>query len=98
RLPGELDPVDATAVPDAIATPLHVAARAEIGAGERVAVIAAGGGVGIHMVQVARLIGARPVGLESSQDKRRFLESELGIPAVDSTDFEQVELPRDWDG
>ena len=57
-IPEELDPVEATAIPDAIATPYHVAnQRAEITPGDQVAVLGAGGGVGIHMLQVARCFG-----------------------------------------
>lgn len=55
----EMDPVDATVIPDAVATPVHVAAdRAAIEPGDDVMVIGAGGGVGIHLVQVARHHGA----------------------------------------
>jgi D-arabinose 1-dehydrogenase-like Zn-dependent alcohol dehydrogenase len=93
-----LHPVAATAVPDAIATPIHVARRARIRPADRVAVIAAGGGVGIHMVQVARLWGGKVVGLEAADDKLAFLTDELGIESVDSTNFERVELPRAWAG
>jgi D-arabinose 1-dehydrogenase-like Zn-dependent alcohol dehydrogenase len=98
RVPDGLDPVEATAVPDAIATPVHVAGRAGIGPGDRVAVIAAGGGVGIHMVQVARLFGADVAGLEAAAAKLRYLETELGVAAVDSSSFGDVELPASWGG
>ncbi len=95
-LPDGIDPVAASAIPDAIATPVHVAARAAIGAGERVAVIAAAGGVGAHMVQVAALRGARVAGLEATTAKLEFLERELGVDAVDSSDFGAVALPARW--
>jgi D-arabinose 1-dehydrogenase-like Zn-dependent alcohol dehydrogenase len=96
RLPGAIDPVLATAIPDAIATPVHVAHRAAIAPGERVAVIGAGGGVGVHMAQVARLHGARVAGLEADRAKLAALEGELGVEAVDSCDFTDVRLPRGW--
>ena len=57
-VPATIDPVEATAITDAIATPYHVASqRAEVRPGDRVAVLGAGGGVGIHMVQVAQCFG-----------------------------------------
>ena len=59
-----LDAVSATVVPDAVATSVHVAQRARIGAGDRVGVIGAAGGVGIHMVQVAKHHGAEVVGFD----------------------------------
>ena len=57
-VPDGIDPIAATAIPDAIATPVHIGRRAAIGAADRVVVIGAGGGVGIHMVQVAAARGA----------------------------------------
>jgi propanol-preferring alcohol dehydrogenase len=92
-LPGSVDPVLATAIPDAVATPVHVARRAALGPGDRVAVIAAAGGVGAHMVQVARLTGASVCGLEAGDAKLAYVERELGVAAVDSTDFGAVGLP-----
>jgi D-arabinose 1-dehydrogenase-like Zn-dependent alcohol dehydrogenase len=95
-LPEGIDAALATAIPDAIATPLHVARRASLAPGQRVAVIAAGGGVGVHMVQVAALHGCQVVGLEAAPAKLAFLEDELGVAAVDSSDFGAVALPASW--
>jgi D-arabinose 1-dehydrogenase-like Zn-dependent alcohol dehydrogenase len=95
-LPPGIDPVVATVIPDAVATPVHVARRASLEPGERVAVIGAGGGVGIHMVQVASARGAQVVGLEASPRKLAFLRDELGVAAADSSDFASVELPDGW--
>jgi D-arabinose 1-dehydrogenase-like Zn-dependent alcohol dehydrogenase len=96
-LPAALDPMLATAIPDAVATPVHVARRAALGPADRVAVIAAGGGVGAHMVQVARLAGARVAGLEAGAAKLAFLEDDIGADAVDSSHFGAVRLPAGWD-
>jgi propanol-preferring alcohol dehydrogenase len=98
RLPEPLDPVLATAIPDAIATPVHVAHRAAIQPGERVVVIAAGGGVGIHMVQVARLHGADVVGLDRAEDKLAYLRQQFQVETANSTDFAGVQLPAGWTG
>jgi D-arabinose 1-dehydrogenase-like Zn-dependent alcohol dehydrogenase len=94
-LPGELDPVAATAIPDAIATPVHVARRAGIERGDRVAVIAAGGGVGVHMLQVAAVHGAEVAALEATGEKLAFAE-ELGAVPIDSSDFARAALPASW--
>lgn len=98
RLPDGIDPVLATVVPDAVATPVHVVRRAEIGPGDRVAVLGAGGGVGIHMVQVARVHGADVLGLEVDARKLAYLADELGIAAASSADFGSVALPDRWRG
>src|SRR5215472_10308934 len=97
-VPDGIDPVAATTIPDAIATPVHVARRARIEPGTRVAVLAAGGGVGIHMVQVARAYGADVVGLDVVPEKLGYLADELAIPAIDSSDFAATQLPSAWGG
>lgn len=94
-VPEDLDPVAATVVPDAVATPVHVCgARAAVGPADRVAVVGAGGGVGIHMVQVARLRGAQVAGLDVHDEKLAALE-ELGVTPVASHDFGALD-PRIW--
>jgi len=95
---GGLDPVSATVVPDAVATPVHVARRSGIEPGTRVAVVAAGGGLGIHMVQVARVYGGEVVGLDIDPVKLAYLGDELGVEVADSKNFESVALPAHWGG
>jgi 2-desacetyl-2-hydroxyethyl bacteriochlorophyllide A dehydrogenase len=57
-IPEVLDPIEATTIPDAIATPYHVAMeQGAIATGDDVLILGAGGGVGIHMVQVADYFG-----------------------------------------
>jgi propanol-preferring alcohol dehydrogenase len=94
-LPQELDPVSATVVADAVATPVHIArTRAKLGLLDRVAIIGAGGGVGIHLVQVARLHGAAVAGLDVTDEKLAAI-SDLGAEAVRSTDIEVLD-PELW--
>jgi propanol-preferring alcohol dehydrogenase len=92
----EIDPVAATVIPDAVATPLHVCGKIlSLTPSGRVAVIGAGGGVGAHMVQVAALFGAEVVGLDVEDDKLALVE-ELGARPVDSTRFEDLEAGSLW--
>ena len=94
-LPEGLDPVAATVVADAVATPVHIArTRARIGFVDRVAIIGAGGGVGIHLVQVARLHGADVAGLDVTDAKLAAI-SDLGAGPVRSTDIETLDA-RFW--
>ncbi|MBO0826246.1 MAG: alcohol dehydrogenase catalytic domain-containing protein [Streptosporangiales bacterium] len=97
-LPEGLDPVTATVVPDAVATPVHVAGVANIRAGDRVVVVGAAGGVGAHMAQVAALHGATVLGLDVDRRKLDFLADELGVDVADSSDFSSVRLPVAWSG
>lgn len=89
-MPESLDPVAATVVPDALATPVHVAGRAGIGPSDRVVVFGAGGGVGIHMVQIARLRGAQVAGFDVVDSKLAELER-LGAVPVHAGDLEAVD-------
>lgn len=94
-VPDELDPVAATVVPDAVATPVHVCmTRARITPDDRVVVIGAGGGVGIHMVQMARVLGAEVAGLDLHDDKLALIESHGALP-VRSDDLSGVD-PGLW--
>src|SRR4029079_3093142 len=92
-----IDPVAATTVPDAIATPVHVARLTSLRPGSRVAVIGAGGGLGIHMVQVAKAYGADVIGLDVEPEELAHLERERGAVAVDASDVGRVRLPAAWD-
>ncbi len=59
-IPDGVSDVEAAVTSDAIATPYHACRKeARVGPGDNVLVIGAGGGVGIHMVQMARLCGGR---------------------------------------
>jgi D-arabinose 1-dehydrogenase-like Zn-dependent alcohol dehydrogenase len=89
-IPDTIDPLDATVIADAVATPVHVAGRAGIGAGDRVAVIGAGGGVGIHMVQVARHCGATVAGLDLGASKLALVDS-FGASAVSAEDLADLD-------
>lgn len=90
-LPDALDPVSATVIADAVATPVHISrSRARLHPWDRLAIIGAGGGVGIHLVQVARLFGAEVAGLDVSDDKLAAI-SDLGARPVHSADFETLE-------
>ena len=67
---------------DAISTPWHVATeRARIRPNDTVLVIGAAGGLGIHMVQVAKAFGARVIGADVTQERLAAVR-EYGADAV----------------
>jgi propanol-preferring alcohol dehydrogenase len=69
-IPDGVSDVDAAVASDAIATPYHACRKeARVGPGDNVLVIGAGGGVGIHMVQMARLAGGRVLAADIGEDK-----------------------------
>ena len=73
KLPDGLDykkhPAEIGVVTDALATPLKVLRRADIKAGETVAVIGAGGGLGIHQVMMAKWARARVIAVDTKPEK-----------------------------
>ncbi len=80
--PEEISFVDASIISDAVATPLHACRReARIGPGDSVLVIGAGGGVGIHAVQMAKLCGGRVLAADLSNEKLKMVK-ELGADEI----------------
>ena len=72
HLPKEISFVEGSIISDAIATPYHVCrAEAQVGPGDDVLVVGAGGGVGIHAVQMAKLCGGRVAGSRYLRRKAR---------------------------
>ena len=81
-IPDGVSDVDAAVACDAIATPYHAChAEAQISPGDNVLVIGAGGGVGIHMVQMARLCGGRVLAAEIGEEKLE-LARQMGADEV----------------
>jgi propanol-preferring alcohol dehydrogenase len=82
RLPAGLGYLDAAIAADAICTPFHVChAEAEIGPGDDVLIVGAGGGVGVHMVQMARLCGGRVLAIDIGAEKLAMAK-EVGAEAT----------------
>jgi len=73
KLPEDLDyknhPAEVGVITDALATPLKVLRRAEIKPGETVAVIGAGGGLGIHQLMMAKWAHARVIAVDTASSK-----------------------------
>jgi D-arabinose 1-dehydrogenase-like Zn-dependent alcohol dehydrogenase len=69
-IPDGVSYVEAGVAADAIATPYHAChEEARVRPGDQVLIVGAGGGVGIHMVQMARLCGARVIAADIGDDK-----------------------------
>lgn len=84
-VPPEVDLVAASVVACAVGTGLQaLSTRAALRPGETVLVTGAGGGLGLHGVQVAAALGARPVALTGDADKAASLR-ELGADEVITT-------------
>ena len=82
-------PAEVAVICDAIVTPYKVVRRARIAPLETVAVFGAGGGVGIHMVMLARWAHAKVIAIDVSAEKLRKCK-ELGAEAVVDASRENV--------
>lgn len=92
-IPDGVSYVDATTVPNAIATPLRaIKGRAGVQAGDVVVIVGACGGVGIHGVQIAKYCGAQVIAVDI--DDTRLEEAKtLGADLVvngEKEDFSQA--------
>src|SRR5207248_4628794 len=84
RIPEGVSYLEAAIAADAIATPLHACREeARIGPGDRVLIVGAGGGVGIHAVQVAKLCGGWVLGADVADDKLEMVKAVGGDAVID---------------
>ena len=84
-IPDGVSYVDAAVASDAIATPYHACHKeARLGPGDSVLIVGAGGGVGIHMVQMARLCGARVLAADIGDDKLALAKSMGADEVIDA--------------
>jgi NADPH2:quinone reductase len=91
RVPAGLDPRDAVALLADGRTALGLARAAGVGAGDVVAITAAGGGVGSLLVQIAHRAGATVVALAGAAAKRDLA---LGLGADAAVDYREAGWPE----
>ncbi len=89
RLPEGLDykrhPAEIGVITDALATPYKVLSRARIKAGETVAVIGAGGGLGIHQVMMAKWARTRVIAVDTASSKREACRTAGADETIDAS-------------
>lgn len=78
----ELSDVALTVACDALATPVHIINRSCLRSGDRILIVGAAGGVGIHLVQLACRHGAEVVAVDLGDEKLAALH-DLGVETVD---------------
>ncbi|MGE5249284.1 MAG: alcohol dehydrogenase catalytic domain-containing protein [Bacteroidota bacterium] len=97
RLPENISFAEGSVIANAIGTPYHaLTRRARLQPGERVIVTGAGGGVGAHAVQVAKMMGAFVMAVDIGENKLA-LARDLGADVVfDSSLGDFSTAARDW--
>lgn len=95
KLPENVDykahPAEIGVVTDALATPYKVLRRAHIEPGETVAVIGAGGGLGIHQVMMAKWARARVIAVDTRAQKFDACRKAGADDTVDASNGSVVE-------
>jgi propanol-preferring alcohol dehydrogenase len=90
RIPDGVDFHDAGIISDAVATGYHaVSERLRLRPGQCAAVIGAGGGLGVHVLQMIRAFGGYAIAVEVDESKAREIEKRgladtLVVPSRDS--------------
>ena len=102
RLPESLDgkahPAEIGVITDAIATPVKVVRHAGIKAGETVAVFGAGGGLGIHMLMLAKWAHAKVIAVDIAADKFDACRDAGADICIDPRAGDAVEALKDATG
>ena len=102
KLPDSLDwkahPAEIGVITDAIATPVKVVRHANIRAGETVAVFGAGGGLGIHMLMLAKWAHAKVIAVDIAAGKFAACREAGADICIDPRDGDAVEALKDLSG
>jgi propanol-preferring alcohol dehydrogenase len=102
RLPQGLDhkgkAAEVGVIVDALATPFKVVRYANVRPLEQVAVVGAGGGLGIHMIMMAKWAGARVIAVERSAVKFDACRKAGADEVVDATGNDVAGAIRDASG
>ncbi|MEJ2554958.1 MAG: zinc-binding dehydrogenase [Anaerolineae bacterium] len=97
KLPGQISFAQGSIVANAIGTPYHaLTKRMRLQPGERVIITGAGGGVGLHAVQLARLMGAFVMAVDIGPAKLDAATDNGADVAVDPTQTDFAEAAREW--
>jgi propanol-preferring alcohol dehydrogenase len=82
---------------NAIGTPLHAfTKRMHLQPGERVIITGAGGGVGLHAIQLARMMGALVMGVDIGPAKLKAAQENGADLAIDPTEHNFAKAAREW--
>lgn len=97
KLPDSIGFSSGSILANAIGTPFHaLTKRAKVQPGERIIITGAGGGVGLHAVQLARLMGARVMAVDIGEAKLNAARDQGAEMAVDPNEADFADLALKW--
>jgi D-arabinose 1-dehydrogenase-like Zn-dependent alcohol dehydrogenase len=102
KFPPDLDykahPAECGVIMDALATPYKVLKRASVTGADTVAVIGAGGGLGIHQVMMAKWAHARVIAVDTARNKLDACRKAGADEVVDASEGRAAEALLDLTG
>ena len=97
ELPESISFPQGSILANAIGTPLHAfTKRMRLYPGERVIITGAGGGVGLHAIQLARMMGALVMAVDIGPAKLEAATENGADITVDPTEQNFAEVAREW--
>jgi propanol-preferring alcohol dehydrogenase len=89
-------PIETGIISDAIATPLKVIKKARIGITDKVGVIGAGGGLGIHMLRMLNLYNVKTIAIETKQIKEKSCRDSGATEFINPNSNSKKEVIEDF--
>ena len=90
------NPIETGIISDAISTPLKVIKKARIGITDKVGVIGAGGGLGIHMLRMLNLYNVKTIAIETKQIKEKSCRDSGASEFISANSNSKKEVIEDF--
>jgi propanol-preferring alcohol dehydrogenase len=90
------NPIETGIISDAIATPLKVMKKARINITDKVGVIGAGGGLGIHMLRMLNLYNIETIAIETKQIKEKSCRDSGATEFINPNSNSKKEVIEDF--
>ncbi|HJR93439.1 MAG TPA: alcohol dehydrogenase catalytic domain-containing protein [Acidimicrobiia bacterium] len=98
-VPGSIDFPAASLLANVVGTPFHaLTRRMRLAPAEYLAVTGGGGGVGLHAIQLGRMLGARVMGIDLGEAKQEAMRRAGAETTVDPERQDLGKSIRDWNG
>lgn len=98
-LPESIRHEEGSLLANVVGTPFHaLARRMRLTAGEYLIITGAGGGVGLHAIQVGKLLGAQVMGVDLGEAKAAAMAAAGADRIIDPTLVDLAEVGREWTG